>query len=279
MRFLSIATFLILACVVGNVVAEESRSGDAQRTISDSQFDKLDTNDDDELDEAELKVLANAERGALLNHGLPETYPVTRAAFVDSSIAAAKTSDKPAGDSAKTDDGAKSDGKLSETPAGVPTRNSAKKSRYVPELPSEFNARDKNGDGQIALYEWDRKKYSEFVKLDKNGDGFLTPAELLPKEVLRTIYSKATAPARNPGTPGSPPSGAAAGESDAIDNEARKTFADLDQNKDGMLDESDWGKSRRTRQSFESAGITVSLPINVDAFLPLFRRMKQMPTK
>ena len=55
------------------------------------------------------------------------------------------------------------------------------KSRMVPTLPKEYEARDKNGDGQIGLYEWDRAKYSEFVKLDKNGDGFLTPAELNAK--------------------------------------------------------------------------------------------------
>ncbi len=55
------------------------------------------------------------------------------------------------------------------------------RSRMVPMLPKEYEARDKNGDGQIGLYEWDRSKYSEFAKLDKNGDGFLTPSELNAK--------------------------------------------------------------------------------------------------
>lgn len=45
-------------------------------------------------------------------------------------------------------------------------------------LPKEYQALDKNGDGQIGLYEWDRGKYAEFKKLDKNHDGFLTPQEL-----------------------------------------------------------------------------------------------------
>ena len=52
------------------------------------------------------------------------------------------------------------------------------RSRMVPTLPKEYTSKDKNGDGQIGMYEWERTKYSEFIKLDKNGDGFLTPQEL-----------------------------------------------------------------------------------------------------
>lgn len=63
-----------------------------------------------------------------------------------------------------------------------PGRNG--KPRMVPTLPKEYEAKDKNGDGQIGMYEWDRSKYAEFVKLDKNGDGFLTPQELNAKGSL-----------------------------------------------------------------------------------------------
>ncbi len=62
-------------------------------------------------------------------------------------------------------------------PIPVPGRKGAKP-RMVPTLPQEYAALDKNGDGQIGMYEWSRTKYAEFVKLDKNGDGFLTPQEL-----------------------------------------------------------------------------------------------------
>jgi LCCL domain/EF hand len=55
-----------------------------------------------------------------------------------------------------------------------------RKARTSP-LPKEYQAFDKNGDGQIGLYEWDRAKYAEFKRLDKNHDGFLTPQELAVK--------------------------------------------------------------------------------------------------
>jgi hypothetical protein len=64
-------------------------------------------------------------------------------------------------------------------PAVVPSRRN--KTRIVPTLPQEYQLLDKNGDGQIGMYEWSRSKYAEFVKLDKNGDGFLTPQELNAK--------------------------------------------------------------------------------------------------
>ena len=58
----------------------------------------------------------------------------------------------------------------------TPTRKSKSST-----LPKEFQAYDKNGDGQIGLYEWDRARFAEFKKLDKNNDRFLTPQELAGK--------------------------------------------------------------------------------------------------
>ncbi len=166
-------------------------------------------------------------------------------------------------------------------PPVVPSVQSrtTRKGYAMPELPSEYASRDKNGDGQIGLYEWDRKKFAEFTKLDKNGDGFLTAVELLPKGVMKAFYSKtpgrAGAVTGNPATPGTPVAGVPVAASDAIDQEARKTFGDMDDNKDGAIDESDWGRSRRIRPWFEGVGIKVNLPMNVDTFVAHYRRAKE----
>jgi len=61
----------------------------------------------------------------------------------------------------------------------TPTRKSKSSA-----LPKEFQVYDKNGDGQIGLYEWDRAKFAEFKKLDKNNDRFLTPQELAGKATV-----------------------------------------------------------------------------------------------
>jgi hypothetical protein len=60
-------------------------------------------------------------------------------------------------------------------------------------LPKEYQSYDKNGDGQIGLYEWERAKYAEFKKLDKNHDGFLTPQELASKVVVANAATPASA--------------------------------------------------------------------------------------
>jgi Ca2+-binding EF-hand superfamily protein len=48
-------------------------------------------------------------------------------------------------------------------------------------LPPWFKELDKDGDGQVSLYEWRQggRKLADFRKYDLNGDGFITPDEVL----------------------------------------------------------------------------------------------------
>ena len=284
------ALCLALTTLTWTVVAEDRSDTDSLRSTYESKFEELDSDNNGQLDDKELMRLPPADLQSFRSPGLPEAGPVPRDVFIAAGVALASAAATPPPDSGgdpvpgndeAVDESAKPPGTVA--PAKGPhVRNSAKKSHYVPELPSEFRARDKNGDGQIALYEWDRKKYAEFAKLDKNGDGFLTPAELLPKGSLKALYAKAPtrasgkAPAAVSGTPGNTAVASnLGGDPDAVEGEARNTFVQMDVDKDGSIDETDWGRSRRIRPWFDSAGITVSLPMNADTFVALYRRAKE----
>lgn len=53
-------------------------------------------------------------------------------------------------------------------------------------LPSWFKSKDKNGDGQVAMHEYNRRwtdrSTREFTRYDKNGDGVVTPDEVVKKK-------------------------------------------------------------------------------------------------
>lgn len=281
MKFPLITTCLILAAIAGPLPGQETVP-DTGREKYSRQFEILDRNDDGNLDETELKSLSAADLQALQTHGLPESGLVAKEAFIAAGTAVSVT---PATDVAKADEAKRGDASGSPLGgvSGVIVRNSLKKGAYVPGLPAEYSARDKNGDGQIALYEWDRKKLSEFTKLDKNGDGFLTPTELLPKESLKALYSKTARTVAGVALPNSQvpaaTSGAIAtpspvGDADGVDKEAREKFQDLDGNKDLQIDEKEWGNSRRTRERIEATGAKITFPMNLETFLTHYRRAR-----
>jgi hypothetical protein len=47
-------------------------------------------------------------------------------------------------------------------------------------LPGWFTALDRDGDGQVGLYEWPKDRpLEEFFRMDRNGDGFITIEEAM----------------------------------------------------------------------------------------------------
>jgi hypothetical protein len=71
-------------------------------------------------------------------------------------------------------------GLTSSRPGGLTSRaaTDGRPFRALEELPDSYRSHDKDGDGQIGLYEWPRDRIREFVALDVNDDGFLTLSEV-----------------------------------------------------------------------------------------------------
>ena len=81
-------------------------------------------------------------------------------------------------DGRKRDDDANSKGSGSSSTRS--TKEKKSKAKITKELPDDYRLKDKNGDGQIGLYEWERKLFAQFYELDRNSDGFLTADEVIP---------------------------------------------------------------------------------------------------
>lgn len=172
--------------------------------------------------------------------------------------------------------------------------------RITVDLPESWKAADFNGDGQIGLYEWDRKKFKDFFALDTNRDGLLTPREIsrasgasaAPNPNAASIASSPAPVTRSSSTTSakaaaagpSAPSGAplAAVEYDAQSAEgrwAKYVFAKLDKNKDASLTQEEWSASARTRDSFKKYNAQLSLPATFEAFAGLMVAVERAKKK
>ncbi len=177
-------------------------------------------------------------------------------------------------------------------------------------LPDQYRSKDKDNDGQIGMYEWDKRDYATFRKLDLNHDGFLTAEELVrgvssksakPSTAVAVAASPSrpalpTAPAgTSPGSESAagppavtdtgdataekaaPPAGDGAATATAAStagrSEAERQWEIIDKDKDGKVTEAEWGRSYLARPKFRDAGIAVTFPLGKDEFLQLYSQL------
>lgn len=167
--------------------------------------------------------------------------------------------------------------------------------RVTMDLPESWKVADLDQDGQIGLYEWDRKKYAEFFALDTNHDSLLTPREIsrasgatpAPNTSMTVPASPAGRVVANggsrPGTAavstrsasvpsassGAPLAPAEYDPSSAEGRWAKYVFGKLDKNKDGSLSQDEWNSSAKTRASFEKYNASITFPATLESFAGL----------
>ena len=164
------------------------------------------------------------------------------------------------------------------------------------DLPEAWKVADLDKDGQIGLYEWDRKKYNEFFALDTNRDSLLTPREISrasgasPAPTATAVSASTVTSSRSTQSSAAAkpvaaaPSGApiAAVEYDANSAEgrwAKYVFGRLDKNKDGSLSADEWNGSAKTRDSFKQHNAQMSFPASFESFAGLMVAVQRAERK
>ena len=167
--------------------------------------------------------------------------------------------------------------------------------RVTVDLPEAWKVADLDKDGQIGLYEWDRKKYQEFFALDTNRDSLLTPREIsrasgASPAPSTTAVAASTIPATrsNATTSAKPVAAAPSGtpiaaveydEKSAEGRWAKYVFGRLDNNKDGAISADEWNGSAKTRDSFKKHNAHMSFPANFEAFAGLMVAVQRADRK
>lgn len=185
----------------------------------------------------------------------------------------------------RRDDGRNNDPNSTRTSSGRTVFKQSERQKLTQELPEEYQDGDADEDGQIALFEWAAWKRSDmfaFFELDENQDGFLTPRELnqAESEQDRGISMKRDRLAISSGSGGrrggsSRVRSAGSGRTESSRSpeqtsrdsaRANYYFGALDRDRDGMISDQEWSRSRIVRGTLEKAGIKVG-PMSKETFV------------
>lgn len=229
--------------------------------------------------------------GAPGSSGGPPSFPPRS----DSDRGDGRRSDEPSRDERRDDRDRGRDERRESSSSSKSSKKTAKpKERVTKELPADYREKDKNGDGQIGLYEWDRKAFAQFYALDRNGDGLLTPDELIAATKKSSSSDKSSSKSATPtltaapsgDTKSSPSANDATKPSDSSSMKSAsasattesspgiKSFVSLDSNRDGKLSEDEWRRSRTTRGKFEKAKIELNFPVEQAQFVEMYNKVE-----
>uniref|UniRef100_A0A7C2K101 EF-hand domain-containing protein n=1 Tax=Schlesneria paludicola TaxID=360056 RepID=A0A7C2K101_9PLAN len=290
---------ILLLGAIGAIAADKLACAQ-DRERAEGLFKFTDRNNDGEIDPEEFRRLSDGTRERLQKLGVSGSRNIKKEEFI-SGIEGVEELRRKEQAERDRERGVTS----SSSPPGRGSliaggRGSARK-RVTLDLPTQYAAMDKNGDGQVALSEWDRAKLVEFRQLDRNGDGFLAPRELVNPSITPTAASSGTPntaakPAASSSLPGAPPQGNAAAvvnakpgsptpqpaappaeQEDPVLRQARFYFSSVDKDKDGQISNEEWTSSRGARPLFENANVAVTLPMAQDVFIEHFKQIKQGP--
>ncbi|MCA9074555.1 MAG: hypothetical protein KDA93_05945 [Planctomycetaceae bacterium] len=178
--------------------------------------------------------------------------------------------------------------------------------RVTIDLQSEFAEGDRDGDGQIGMYEWtqwkSRSALAEFLGMDRNRDGFLTPRELtraaeaepvdiasvlpIATEAASVVAESQSVPSAEGATQSTPETSASTSRIEIANaaeviaaadpgqvKQAERLFALLDRDRDGTVTELEWARSQRLKPRYEAAGANLTEPMSSDQFVSYYVRI------
>ncbi len=315
-RLQLVVALSVVGCACQSGMAQPGRGGDPSE-MADRFFGMMDQNRDGRLDENETQRIPSPMRDAMQRMGADFRRGISRDRFGEMLPRAMEEMRRgresgggfggpPGGFSDRggygggppgygdrggySDRDRGGDGRYGSSSRGDSRSRSSRNApkppaRVTMDLPESWKVADIDKDGQIGLYEWDRRKYQEFFALDINGDSLLTPQEIsrssgaspAPTTTVipaTTIPSSRTAATTTAKPVAAAPSGAplVAAEYDEKSAEgrwAKYVFSRLDKNKDGSLSEDEWNGSAKTRDSFKNHNAQLSFPASFEAFAGL----------